>query len=69
MAQLPVLDMNESVTPHHATLLAVLEQLGTPIGANDTLIAAHALVLGATLVSANVEFDRVPGLQLENRML
>ena len=68
-AQLPVLDMDESVTPHHATLRARREQLGTPIGANDTLIAAHALALGATLVSANVEFGRVPGLQFENWML
>ena len=69
MAQLPVLDMDESVTPHYATLRARLEQLGTPIGANGTLIAAHALALGATLVSADVEFGRVPGLQLENWML
>ena len=66
MAQLPVLDMDESVPPHYAALRAKLEQLGTPIGANDILIAAHALALGATLVSADAEFGRVPGLQLEN---
>jgi tRNA(fMet)-specific endonuclease VapC len=66
MAQLPVLDMDESVAPHYATLRTQLEQLGTPIGGNDALIAAHALALGATLVSADAEFGRVPGLQLEN---
>lgn len=66
MAQLPVLDMDESVTPHYAALRVHLEQLGTPIGGNDALIAAHALALGATLVSADAEFARVPGLQLEN---
>ncbi len=66
MAQLPVLDLDESVAPCYATLRAQLEQLGTPIGANDALIAAHALALGATLVSADAEFGRVTGLQLEN---
>jgi tRNA(fMet)-specific endonuclease VapC len=43
-----------------------LEQNGTPIGPNDTFIAAHALALGATLVTADAEFARVPGLQIEN---
>ena len=40
---------------------------GTPIGANDLLIAAHALSLNLTLVTANVrEFSRVPNLKIEN---
>jgi tRNA(fMet)-specific endonuclease VapC len=44
-----------------------LEQSGTPIGPNDLLIAAHALALNATLVTANErEFSRVPGLKVEN---
>ncbi len=55
-----------TITPHYAQLRAHLEQAGTPIGANDTLIAAHALALSATLVSANAEFTRVPGLKVEN---
>lgn len=45
---------------------AHLEQAGTPIGANDLLIAGHALALGVPLVTRNVrEFRRVPGLQVE----
>ena len=45
---------------------AALERRGTPIGALDTLIAAHALSLEATLVTNNVsEFARVPGLQID----
>jgi tRNA(fMet)-specific endonuclease VapC len=51
---------------HYADLRTQLEQLGTPIGANDTLIAAHAMSLDATLVTAGAEFTRVPGLQVEN---
>jgi tRNA(fMet)-specific endonuclease VapC len=44
-----------------------LESSGTPIGANDLLIAAHALALGAILVTDNErEFSRVPGLKIEN---
>ena len=46
---------------------AALERLGTPIGPLDTLIAAHALGLGVTLVTNNVrEFSRVPGLEIED---
>jgi tRNA(fMet)-specific endonuclease VapC len=38
-----------------------------PIGPNDLLIAAHALAMDLTLVTANTrEFSRVPGLKLEN---
>lgn len=66
MANLPVLALDDSVPTHYAQLRAHLEKLGTPIGANDTLIAAHALALGATLVSSDAEFARVPGLQVEN---
>jgi tRNA(fMet)-specific endonuclease VapC len=37
------------------------------IGANDMLIAAHALALGCVLVTDNVrEFSRIPGLVVEN---
>ena len=51
----------------YADLRTALERNGNPIGANDMLIAAHALALGLTLVTANVrEFSRVPGLRVEN---
>ncbi len=46
---------------------STLEKLGKPIGNYDYLIAAHALELGATLVTNNIkEFQRVEGLRLEN---
>ena len=49
------------------SLRAWLASQGTPIGPYDTLIAAHAHALGATLVSNNTrEFERVPGLKLAN---
>ncbi len=44
-----------------------LDKAGTPVGPYDLLIAAHALALDATLVTANiVEFSRVPGLRIES---
>lgn len=44
-----------------------LERRGLPIGNNDQWIAAQALALGATLVTDNLrEFERVPGLKVEN---
>jgi tRNA(fMet)-specific endonuclease VapC len=44
-----------------------LEKSGEPIGPLDTLIAAHALAAGLCLVTNNKrEFERVPGLKLEN---
>ncbi len=66
LAALVVLPLDQEVAAHYANLRTQLEALGTPIGPNDTLIAAHTLALDATLVSGDAEFLRVPGLKLEN---
>jgi tRNA(fMet)-specific endonuclease VapC len=51
----------------YAVLRAHLERVGTPIGNNDMLIAAHALATNSILVTDNVmEFSRIPGLKIEN---
>ena len=51
----------------YAGIRAELERAGRPIGGNDLLIAAHALALDLTLVSANErEFARVPDLRFQN---
>jgi len=51
----------------YAHLRSDLERRGQLIGPNDMLIAAHALALGAILVTDNVrEFKRVKGLKIEN---
>lgn len=55
---------------NYATIRTHLEQVGTPIGANDLLIAAHALALNLTLITANTrEFERVHALDLRNWLL
>lgn len=66
MASITVEPLDQEVVAHYATVRAYLEAKGQPIGPNDTLIAAHALALGATLVTADAEFTRVPGLKVEN---
>jgi tRNA(fMet)-specific endonuclease VapC len=56
-----------SFPQHYAKIRTGLERQGRKIGDRDTIIAAHALSLGATLVTANVgEFSRIPGLNVEN---
>ena len=46
---------------------ASLEKLGRRIGVMDTLIAAHAKVLGLIVVTNNVaHFGKVKGLKVEN---
>ena len=64
---LEVLPFSPGFPEIYGKLRATLEAAGTPIGAMDLLIAAHALSEGVTLVTANVrEFTRVPGLRIEN---
>ncbi|MDK9725814.1 MAG: type II toxin-antitoxin system VapC family toxin [Sterolibacteriaceae bacterium MAG5] len=63
----PVLSLDEAVGDHYGAIRGTLEQNGQPIGVNDNWIAAHARALGLTLVTDNTrEFDRVPGLAVEN---
>ncbi len=67
MAGIDVLPLEASAAADYARIRALLESKGKPIGANDLLIAAHALALDATLVTDNeAEFRRVPGLKVEN---
>jgi tRNA(fMet)-specific endonuclease VapC len=51
----------------HGRLRAQLRRAGTPIGDFDEMIAAHALSLGAVLVTDNERhFRRIAGLHVEN---
>jgi len=64
---LEVLPLDRGADRRYAGIRSHLARLGTPIGPNDLLIAAHTLALGLTLVTANVEeFGRVPQLSIEN---
>ncbi|MBQ6986928.1 MAG: type II toxin-antitoxin system VapC family toxin [Oscillibacter sp.] len=67
---LEVLPFDAAAAMEYGKVRAFLQKQGTPIGPLDTLIAAHAKAEGMTLVTNNVrEFERVPGLQIENWVL
>lgn len=67
LAPLEVLPLDDATRWHYARLRTELEGLGTPVGALEMQIAAHALSLDCVLVTNNLrEFARVKGLRLEN---
>ncbi|OUE49268.1 MAG: VapC toxin family PIN domain ribonuclease [Synechococcus sp. Lanier] len=67
LAPLIILPFDVAALWAYGDLRAELERKGTPIGALDTMIAAHALSHKSILVTNNSrEFARVPGLALEN---
>lgn len=63
----PILPWDAQAATRHGALRADLKARGTPIGDFDEMIAAHALALGAVVVTDNTRhFARVPGLVIEN---
>jgi tRNA(fMet)-specific endonuclease VapC len=69
LASLDVLPIEPPIDAIYVEIRTFLERRGTPIGANDMLIASQALALDMTLVTDNVrEFSRVPDLRVENWM-
>ncbi|OAI17711.1 plasmid maintenance protein [Methylomonas koyamae] len=66
-SRLQVLPYTDSAAMHYGGIRAALEKISQPIGVNDLHIAAHARSHGLILVSNNLrEFERVPGLLIEN---
>lgn len=62
-----LLAFDPSAAHSYGVIRRQLEGMGTPIGALDTLIAAHALSRKLTVVTSNErEFRRVRGLTVEN---
>jgi tRNA(fMet)-specific endonuclease VapC len=60
---LEIADFDEKAAEAYGDIRAVLEKSGKTIGSMDMLIGAHALSLGATLVTNNkAEFSRIKGL-------
>lgn len=67
LGALETISLEAPVDEAYGRIRTQLERQGTPIGANDLLIAAQALSLGYTLVTDNErEFDRVEGLSIAN---
>jgi tRNA(fMet)-specific endonuclease VapC len=64
---LAVLDWPQAAAQHYAEIRFDLKKRGAQLGAADLMIAAHARVLGATVVTNNVkDFSQVKGLKVED---
>ena len=62
-----VLSFDDEAAAEYGKICTALRRQGTPIGAMDMLIAAHARAKGLIVVTNNIrEFERVDGLKLEN---
>jgi tRNA(fMet)-specific endonuclease VapC len=62
-----VIDFDAAAAEHSGQIRAVLAVEGRPIGKYDLLIAGLARSRGLAVVTGNVrEFERVPGLLVEN---
>lgn len=67
LASVALLPFGNAEAEQAAQIRSLLKTTGQPIGAYDVLIAATALQHNLIMVTANVrEFDRVPGLPVEN---
>lgn len=67
MIPLQIAPYDEAAATAYGEIRANLEHAGTPIGAMDLLIAAHAVSLGIPLVTNNArEFARLPNLKVLN---
>ena len=61
------LPFDDDAARKYGEIRSALSRLGKPIGPNDLMIAATALVHGAVLITHNTrEFSRVEGLQIED---
>lgn len=64
-----VADFDQRASAAYGYIRAFLEREGKIIGSMDLLIGSHALSLGVTLVTNNVdEFQRIPKLKVEDWM-
>jgi tRNA(fMet)-specific endonuclease VapC len=67
LAPVEIVEFDAQAAGQYGNIRTDLERRGLPIGPLDTLIAAHALSLGLTLVTNNIrEFRRVSGLSVED---
>lgn len=69
MARLDVLPFGDKAAAHCGQVRAELERAGTPCGAHDMQIGAHARSEGLIGVTSTMRaFARMPGLRAENRV-
>lgn len=69
LTRVSCLPWDAAAAAHFATLAVELHCVGAPMGTFDTMIAGHAIAVGAVLVDTSENrFARVVGLKTENWM-
>jgi tRNA(fMet)-specific endonuclease VapC len=66
LLRMTILPWDSEAARHYGQIRAVLEREGQPMGNLDTMIGAHALALGATLVTNDRAFTRIRELKVED---
>ncbi len=67
LSGIAILPLTSEVTREYARVRSELQQAGTSLGPLDLMIGAHALSLGATLITSDVSgFGRIAGLRCED---
>ena len=67
LSNIEILNFDANAAESYGKIRADLEKQGTSIGPLDMMIAGHAKSLNYTVATNNTkEFNRVPGLKIEN---
>lgn len=66
LIRVEILPWDSHAAQHYAALRNMMEESGTPMGNLDMMIAAHAMAVGATLVTHDRVFQRVKRLEIED---
>jgi tRNA(fMet)-specific endonuclease VapC len=66
LARMRVLPWGREEAAAYGILRAKQERMGKALGPLDTQIAAHAVALGATIITSDRSFRQVAGLRIEN---
>jgi|SRR5579872_4336483 len=66
LLRVEILPWNSKAAQQYASIRAMLEADGQPMGNLDLMIAAQALVSGTILVTSDAVFRRVKGLEIED---
>lgn len=64
LAELPIIDFNQTVARVHGKLYAAMRKAGTPHGAYDLMIAATAIAEDRPLLTRDTGFAGIPDLRL-----
>jgi tRNA(fMet)-specific endonuclease VapC len=66
LIRMTILPWDSEAAQHYGQVRAALEREGLPMGNLDMMIAAHALALGAVLVTNDQAFTRIRQLNVED---